>query len=247
MEDIVLIQYKYFISLFRGGHKMQLLKYQLAVFFQNPEQRPDLLTGNMPNALMELFDLIPVVNPIPQIPEGFPSIPDIPVVTLQSSHHGYQGTIAKGRADFYYNYAGQKDYQKILEEVARYAEHFMEFFYSKKQVNRIGCVLNTFFPEENPVKTIADKYANSDLQNSEELAVRFNRRTQKKGILLNNIVNARSESLAFDNQPPLKGIVLECDINNVVQPMQLTTEQCSKIFKYALEQYSAEEVKKIIS
>lgn len=107
--------------------------------------------------------------------------------------------------------------------------------------------MNAFFPEENPVKTIAKKYANRDLQNSEELAVRFNRRTQTGGILLNNIVNARSETLTFDKQSPSKGIILECDINNVVQPMQLTDEQCVAIFKYALNQYTAEEVKKLIS
>ena len=228
---------------------MQLLRFQMAVFFKNPAERPDLLSGNMPKELLELFDLIPVVNPIPQIPQGFANIniPDIPVVTLQSSQQGYQGTISKGRADFYYNYAGQKEYGEILKEVAQYAKRFMEFLYSKQQVNRVGCVVNAFFPEENPVKTIAKKYANRDLQNSEELAVRFNRRTQTGGILLNNIVNARSETLTFDKQSPSKGIILECDINNVVQPMQLTDEQCVAIFKYALNQYTAEEVKKLIS
>lgn len=228
---------------------MQLLRFQMAVFFKNPAERPDLLSGNMPKELLELFDLIPVVNPIPQIPQGFTNIniPDIPVVTLQSSQQGYQGTISKGRADFYYNYAGQKEYGEILKEVAQYAKRFMEFLYSKQQVNRVGCVVNAFFPEENPVKTIAKKYANRDLQNSEELAVRFNRRTQTGGILLNNIVNARSETLTFDKQSPSKGIILECDINNVAQPMQLTDEQCVAIFKYALNQYTAEEVKKLIS
>ena len=228
---------------------MQLLRFQMAVFFKNPAERPDLLSGNMPKELLELFDLIPVVNPIPQIPQGFANIniPDIPVVTLQSSQQGYQGTISKGRADFYYNYVGQKEYGEILKEAAQYAKRFMEFLYSKQQVNRVGCVVNAFFPEENPVKTIAKKYANRDLQNSEELAVRFNRRTQTGGILLNNIVNARSETLTFDKQSPSKGIILECDINNVVQPMQLTDEQCVAIFKYALNQYTAEEVKKLIS
>ena len=228
---------------------MQLLRFQMSVFFKNPAERPDLLSGNMPKELLELFDLIPVVNPIPQIPQGFANIniPDIPVVTLQSSQQGYQGTISKGRADFYYNYVGQKEYGEILKEVAQYAKRFMEFLYSKQQVNRVGCVVNAFFPEENPVKTIAKKYANRDLQNSEELAVRFNRRTQTGGILLNNIVNARSETLTFDKQSPSKGIILECDINNVVQPMQLTDEQCVAIFKYALNQYTAEEVKKLIS
>ena len=228
---------------------MQLLRFQMAVFFKNPAERPVLLSGNMPKELLELFDLIPVVNPIPQIPQGFANIniPDIPVVTLQSSQQGYQGTISKGRADFYYNYVGQKEYGEILKEVAQYAKRFMEFLYSKQQVNRVGCVVNAFFPEENPVKTIAKKYANRDLQNSEELAVRFNRRTQTGGILLNNIVNARSETLTFDKQSPSKGIILECDINNVVQPMQLTDEQCVAIFKYALNQYTAEEVKKLIS
>lgn len=244
-----MIDYKNIALFFRGGLKMQLLRFQMAVFFKNPAERPDLLSGNMPKELLELFDLIPVVNPIPQIPQGFANIniPDIPVVTLQSSQQGYQGTISKGRADFYYNYVGQKEYGEILKEVAQYAKRFMEFLYSKQQVNRVGCVVNAFFPEENPVKTIAKKYANRDLQNSEELAVRFNRRTQTGGILLNNIVNARSETLTFDKQSPSKGIILECDINNVVQPMQLTDEQCVAIFKYALNQYTAEEVKKLIS
>lgn len=242
-----MIDFKNTVLFFQGGLKMQLLRFQMAVFFKTPAERPDLLSGNMPKDLLELFDLIPIVNPIPQIPQGFTDIPDIPVVTLQSSHQGYQGTISKGRADFYYNYTGQKEYEKVLEEVAQYAKQFMEFFYSKQQVNRVGCVLNVFLPEENPVKTIAKKYANRDLQNGEELAVRFNRRTQTEGILLNNIINVRSEVLTFDKQVPSKGIILECDINNVVQPMQLTVEQCTAIFKYALNQFSAEEVKKLIS
>lgn len=247
MGDTRLMKYKNIVSFFRGGLKMQLLRFQIAVFFKTPAERPDLLSGNMPKELLELFDLIPLVNPIPQIPQGFANIPDIPIVTLQSSHQGYQGTISRGRADFYYNYTGPKDYGKILEEVAQYAKQFMEFFYNKQQVNRIGCVVNTFFPEEHPVKMIAKKYANRDLQNSEELAVRFNKRTQVGGILLNNIMNVRSETLTFDKQAPSTGIILECDINNVVQPIQLTDTQCSVIFNYALNQYNAEEVKKLIS
>lgn len=235
--------------IFSRRTKNAIIKISDGSLFQKPCRKADLLSGNMPKELLELFDLIPVVNPIPQIPQGFANIniPDIPVVTLQSSQQGYQGTISKGRADFYYNYVGQKEYGEILKEVAQYAKRFMEFLYSKQQVNRVGCVVNAFFPEENPVKTIAKKYANRDLQNSEELAVRFNRRTQTGGILLNNIVNARSETLTFDKQSPSKGIILECDINNVVQPMQLTDEQCVAIFKYALNQYTAEEVKKLIS
>ena len=43
---------------------MQLLRFQIAVFFKTPAERPDLFSGNMPKELLELFDLIPVVNPI---------------------------------------------------------------------------------------------------------------------------------------------------------------------------------------
>lgn len=226
---------------------MQLLRFQTAVFFKTPAERPDLLAGNMPEELLKLFDLIPIVNPILQIPNGFTNFPDVPVVTLQSSQKCYQGTISKGRADFYYNYVSSKEYGEILGEVSQYAKQFIAFLCSKQQVNRIGCVVDIFFREENPVKIIAKKYANHNLQSSEELAVRFNKRTKMGGILLNNIVNARSEALTFDKKGPSKGIILECDINNVIQPMELTDKKCMAIFEYALNHYVAEEVKKLIS
>ena len=226
---------------------MQLLRFQTAIFFKTPAERPDLLSGNMPSDLLALFDLIPVINPIPPIPQGFANIPELPVVTLQSYCPGYQGTISRSRADFFYNYSGQKDYQKIIDDVSRYASLFMNFFCNKQQVNRIGCIINTFSPEENPVKVIAKKYSNRDLLNSEELAVRFNKRTQANGIVLNDIINVRSEILTFDKQPPIPGIILERDINNVAQQTQLTNEQCATIFKHALEQYNETEVKKLSS
>lgn len=80
---------------------MQLLRFQTAVFFKKPAERPDLLSGNMPSELLTLFDQIPITNPVPPILQGVPNVPDLPVVTLISSRPGYQGTISKSRADFF--------------------------------------------------------------------------------------------------------------------------------------------------
>ena len=225
---------------------MQLLKFQTAVFFKTPAERPDLLSGNMPHELLTLFDQIPITNPIPPIPQGIPNIPDFPVVTLLSSCPGYQGTISKSRADLFYNYSTKRDYSELLTEISYYSDLFIKYFCSKQQVNRIGVVVTAFIPEDNAVKAIAKKYASRDLQNSEEIAVRFNKREQKSGIQLNNIVNVRSDCVGFEQKPPVSGVIIECDINNIARPTQLTEEECKIIFNYARERYTGEEVKKLI-
>ena len=82
------------------------------------------------------------------------------------------------------------------------------------------------------------------MQNSEELAVRFNKREQKNGIQLNNIINIRSDSISFEGKAPIQGVIVECDINNIATLTQLTQNEC--IFSHALERYAGEEVKKLI-
>lgn len=241
-----MIQYNQLIQLFRGGSKMQLLRFQTAVFFKTSAERPDLLAGNMTPELLTLFDQIPITNPVPPIPQGIPNVPEFPVVTLLSSHPGYQGTISKSRADLFYNYSTKRDYSELLQEISQHSRSFIKYFCSKQQVSRIGIVVVAFIPEENAVKTISKKYTSRDLQNCEELAVRFNKREQTQGIQLNNIINLRSDNVAFEQHPPVPGIIVECDINNIVWPAQLTDNQCESIFNYALERYTAEEVKKII-
>lgn len=225
---------------------MQLLKFQTAVFFKTPAERPDLLSGNMTPELLTLFDQIPVTNPIPPIPQGIPNIPEFPVVTLLSSHLGYQGTISKNRADLFYNYTTKRDYSELLDEITHYSRLFIKYFVSKQQINRIGVVVAVFIPEENAVNAIAKKYTSQKLQGSEELAVRFNKREQKNGIQLNNIVSIRSDMVGFEKKSPVPGVVVECDINNIVCPTQLTEQECEVIFDYAHERYMGEEVKKLL-
>lgn len=84
------------------------------------------------------------------------------------------------------------------------------------------------------------------MQNSEELAVRFNKREQKNGIQLNNIINIRSDSISFEGKAPIQGVIVECDINNIATLTQLTQNECNLIFSHALERYAGEEVKKLI-
>ena len=225
---------------------MQILRFQTAVFFKTPAERPDLLAGNMPQELLKLFDEIPITNPVPTIPQGIPNVPDLPVVTLLSSRPGYQGSISKSRADLFYSYTGKREYSEILHELSRYSELFIKYFCSKQKVNRVGVVVTVFIPEDNAVKVIAKKYASRDLQSSEELAVRFNKREQKNGIQLNNIVNVRSDVVGFGEKPPVPGVIVECDINNVAYSTQLTDKECAIILDYALERYAMEEVKKLI-
>lgn len=241
-----MLNYKQLKRLFSGGHKMQILKFQTAVFFRTPAERPDLLHANMPPALLELFDRIPIIPPMPPIPIGIPNPPDLPIVTLQSSHMGYQGTISKNRADLFYNYTSHKNYSELLDEISEYSKWFFQYFCAKQQVNRLGIVMSAFLPEENAVKTLAKKYSTRELQNCEELAIRFNKRGQTEGIQLNNIISLHSDDVTFGEQAPVSGVIVECDINNVPQPIVLTEAQCKTIFRFAIDSYKAEEVKKLI-
>lgn len=225
---------------------MRILRFQTAVFFKSPAERPDLLHGNMPKGLMDLFDLIPVIPPLPPIPDGIPNVPDFPIVTLQSSHPGYQGTISKNRADLFYNYSSDIGYDDLLSEIRTYSEQFFRYLCSKQQVNRLGFAISVFIPEENAVKSISKKYTTRDLQTCEELSIRFNKREQREGIQLNNIINLHSDKVSFGNQSPISGVIAECDINNVPQATVLTDKQCDTILQFALSRYRAEEVKKLI-
>lgn len=241
-----MLNYKQIKKFILGGSKMQILKFQTAVFFKSPAERPDLLHANMSPDLLNLFDNIPIIPPIPPIPIGIPNIQDFPVVTLQSSHPGYQGTISKSRADLFYNYSSNKDYSGLFSEVTHYSELFYQYFYSKQQVNRLGIVISVFIPEENAVKILAKKYSTRELQNCEELAIRFNKREQADGIRLNNIINLHSDVVTFGDHPPAPGVIVECDINNIPQPTILTEIQCKTVFQFAVNRYKAEEVKKLI-
>lgn len=216
-----------------------ILNLQLALFFTDVIRRPDKLIDGINEATGNLFDGIPQILDIPM-----EAPMEIPVVLLKSETGIYLCNISRGRIDFIYNDNNlNKEWSSVISDFYAKTQLIIKHIGIQHSINRFGIIGNFFIEDKNPAWQINRKYMKHEITDVDEIIVRYNKRKEMYGLVLNNITHIEA---SINQITQTKGIVIQRDINNNPTDANISIENIIKIIDISLKDYSSDEMKKLV-
>jgi len=190
--------------------KTRILSLQFAFFLRDIVARPDIEFGNLNSEMLNIFDAMPQMIPIPpELP------PEVPVIILSSEKKEYACNISRSRIDFILQrISDHKSNGDILKDFNAKVAGITKAILAKQEVVRFGMVARYFHQDNSSLQTLRKKFFTSAVDGAEELSLRFNRVSESYGYKINDIheINATE---AITNGVSEKGIYIQRDINNI--------------------------------
>lgn len=187
----------------------QILTLQLALFFRDIVDRPDVEFKDLNEDLLNIFDAVPSIIPVPR---GLPS--DVPMITQRSENNQYICNIARSRIDLIFQRVdGEKTNIELLKDFNAKVNGFAKYVLGKQEVNRFGLIARYFHKDEKSIETIRNKYFSNLPKNINELTVRYNESGTYNDLVINDIVEIKDAMAKLDGVD-YKGILIQRDINN---------------------------------
>lgn len=218
----------------------RIIKLQLALFYQQPEFRPDTSMQQINMDMGNLFDAMPQILSLPNdVPH------DIPRVQMKSESNKYNCNMAPARIDFIFNgnNQGEEIWPEIVQDFKAKTTLFIKSVTSRSKIIRFGVIGSFYMPDKSPSFTISRKHLKTDLQNAEEINLRFNKRSSMHGLNLNNITSINT---ALAENFGEKGIYIELDVNNVPSQESISTETLIEVVGKILPSFSPDQVKGLV-
>lgn len=193
--------------------KTKILSLQFAFFLKDIVDRPDMEFGDLNSTLINIFDAMPQIIPIPrELP------PEVPVIIHRSSNNIYGCSISRSRIDFTLSRVDdEKANSDLLSDFNAKVYGLIRYILGKKDIVRFGMVVRYFHKDNVAIRTIRNKYFTSTVDGSEELSLRFNKQSDFFGLTINDIVEVSAVD-ALNNGISEKGILVVRDINNITKP-----------------------------
>jgi hypothetical protein len=189
--------------------KTKILNLQFAFFLRDIVDRPDIDFGDLNTKLLNIFDAMPQMIPTPrELP------PEVPVIILRSSNGTYGCNISRSRIDFTLSRIDEeKSNADLLKDFNAKVSGLIKYILEKQEIIRFGMVARYFHKENMAIRTLRNKYFTNAVDGSEELSLRFNKKSEAFGYKINDIVEVSAVD-AVTNGVSEKGILLVRDINN---------------------------------
>ncbi len=198
--------------------KFILINTQIALFFKDTLERPDVLYNDLNLQLGGLFVLPPTIVPIPNEFQ----LGEIPIVQLKSRDNIYNLNIAQKRADFFISGEGEQQFSDKKEIFIEKVKIFMNFFSQQVDVKRIGFV-SRFFVEEDNKEVIKSIFAKEfiDLHNevgqkteseTADAYARYSTKITSNGVKINNYSSIEKQQVIISNVKKT-GLIITRDFN----------------------------------
>lgn len=212
---------------------MKLVNLQIALFFANRLERPDLFANRINSRLNNRFDAMPQII---SLPDEVPA--DIPVVQMQSLKDDSNFNVSKQRCDLFLS-PELLAQTSLSTSVSNCQEFFFKYlksvFEEAQEIIRVGIIVTGFEEKADSAMFISEKYLSTSSL-CKEASIRINRPEIVDGFDLNNIVeisdgNLINEKLGINQT----GIVIKRDVNNIPKDgVHLTSKNIKTIWKRAL-------------
>lgn len=212
---------------------MKLVNLQIALFFVNRLERPDLFANRINSRLNNRFDAMPqIIN----LPDEVPA--DIPVVQMHSSKDDTHFNVSKQRCDLFISpeLLAQTSLSSSVNNCQElFFEYLKSVFEETQEIIRIGIIVTGFEEKDDSTMYVSEKYLSTSSP-CKEVSIRINRPETVDGFDLNNILeisdgNLINEKLGINQN----GVVIKRDVNNVPKDgILLTSKNIKNIWKRAL-------------
>lgn len=221
----------------------KLIHLQLAIFYKEIELRPDQKFVGLNNAMLNMFDMMPTMLPLP------PDVPpEVPLVILKGSDNGYSCNISRNRIDLIFT--PKKPDQNITSNISDFiskAKAFSKYVFDNQENVRVGLISRYFIKNTKPIEAIKKKYLKNSFGDLKELNIRFNKGKVQFGIDLNDIIEI-SSVVEIENEKETHGILIQRDINNSPKPGQkISIAKVQEVIEGSIKMISPEETRGLVS
>jgi len=222
--------------------KTKIITLQFAFFLRDIVSRPDIEFGDLNQAMLNIFDGMPQIIPIPkELP------PEIPVMVLRSNNNEYTCNISRSRIDFILNRIDDdKSNSALLQDFNAKVSGITKAILDKQEVTRFGMVARYFHQDNMATRTIRNKFFTSTVDGTHELSLRFNKKSNAFGYEINDILEISAADIV--NKGALtKGILIQRDINNApIHGKDLDFSTLSNLSKKYATKISESEIEGLI-
>jgi hypothetical protein len=222
--------------------KTKIITLQFAFFLRDIVSRPDIEFGDLNQAMLNIFDGMPQIIPIPkELP------PEIPVMVLRSNNNEYTCNISRSRIDFILNRIDDdKSNSALLQDFNAKISGITKAILDKQEVTRFGMVARYFHQDNMATRTIRNKFFTSTVDGTHELSLRFNKKSNAFGYGINDILEISAADIV--NKGALtKGILIQRDINNApIHGKDLDFSTLSNLSKKYATKISESEIEGLI-
>lgn len=189
--------------------RTKILTLQFAFFLKDIIERPDIEFGDLNSSLLNIFDAMPQMIPIPR---ELPA--DVPLFILRSESNVYTCNISRSRIDFVLSRVNEdKSNTDLLKDFNAKVSGLIKYILNKQDAVRFGMVAKYFHKDNTATRTIRNKYFTNIVEGAEELSLRYNKQSDAFGFSINDIVEVGAVD-AITNGIAEKGILIVRDINN---------------------------------
>lgn len=164
-----------------------LINTQIALFFKDGIERPDLIYNDLNTQMGGIFSLPPQIIPLPNESQ----FDQVPLIQMTSKNSVYSLNIAKKRADFFISGEGLEAFESKKGLLKEKSSIFLNFFKEHSEIKRMGFVTRFFIEDIDPVSNIksliSPDFINIHKKDGEELEtfdayVRFASKSKFKSI-----------------------------------------------------------------
>ncbi len=220
----------------------KIVSLQFALFFRDIVDRPDVEFNDINMNMMNIFDAIPSIIPIPR---ELPA--EVPIVTQRSDSNNYICNIARSRIDLHYQRINNDSSNiKILNDFNSKILGLISYVLKKRPVVRFGMICRYFHSTQTPIQDIRSKYFRSTIGNVEELSLRYNNKSKFFEWEMNDIVEI-SAATQLTDIGNTSGILVQRDINNnPISDRIISESDLHEISKYYSKNLSEKNIKGLL-
>jgi hypothetical protein len=226
------------------------LKYQLALFFKQKENRPDELFYKINNDLKIhkiSFNEIPNIIHVPQMPIDMPI--DIPIVSIKDSDNFRGLNISRSRLDYFKNIINsinRNQIDKNLDNFILEIKKLAVILEAYKKFNRFGFIAEYFIEIQDPIKFINKIFCKKTYSNLVEISFRINERMLFDNNNFNFIKNIHSGKINYDGKNK-QGIILLMDFNNVPSERLFSVEKILSSIEKEKDKFRVASIKEVFN
>lgn len=220
----------------------KIISLQFALFFRDISDRPDIEFADINENMMNIFDAIPTIMPIPK---EMPS--DIPIITQRSNSNEYTCNISRSRIDLHFQRINnERSNKELLADFNAKVFSFINYVLKKRSISRFGIISRYFHEDLTAVQSIKNKYFIDSIGDVAELSLRYNRKGSALEWEINDIVEITAAVVTIDGKDK-KGIFVQRDINNTIDPKKkLAISSLRKISQEYAVQLTEESIEALL-
>lgn len=217
---------------------IKLVELQFAFIDISLLTRPDIEYHELNKKIGNLFNSIPLILPIGDLPQA---PPEIPIVQAHEMSLKLRLNIAKNRIDFFKGVETQED----ISSAASIAKKIISR-YKESGVGRVGIVGKFIVKVESPSKWIKDTFFEGKHTSWSEIGISYNIKSKHNSREINNLINIQ-EAEANENGTISKCILIQKDINTSPTPIgKIPYDELIKIIDSKISEFSISTIKEVL-